>query len=75
MLNTLEQLFGELDEMHARLRGEMHHHKCPEPNCGHIWSHRAADFDSSEEHQNGHTCPVCKKGQQTWKCDANGNMH
>lgn len=73
MLNTLEQLFGELDEMRAQMRGELHYHKCPK--CAHVWSHRAIDLKTEQQHEEGHTCPVCKKGRQSWKCDANGNMH
>jgi hypothetical protein len=57
-----------------------HHHKCPAPGCGAIWSHRASDFHSQDEHNAGHTCPTCGMSkfsfdvrQSTYaKCDATG---
>jgi hypothetical protein len=48
-----------------------HQHECGladegirEPGCGHVWTHKASDFDDLDEdaHTKGHTCPNCGKG-------------
>lgn len=52
-------------------RTKKHYHKCPADNCGHIWGHRMTDFNSSQEHLEGHLCPKCK-AEQVWKCTKDG---
>src|ERR1700685_2129170 len=49
----------------AEPRG-MHSHKCPDPNCAHIWSHDSRDIHSAEEGQWAHTC--CKCGREQYFC-------
>jgi hypothetical protein len=64
-------VFDAIDEYMTTRRSALHHHQCPA--CGEIWSHRASDFDSQEDHTKGHTCPKgCARSY--WKCDERGRL-
>lgn len=53
-LAFLEWMGEEID----KANNEVHRHKCPD--CGHIWSHRAADFDDDcKANTKAHTCGQC----------------
>lgn len=62
-------LIGRVKKLMEKAK-EVHHHKCPDIRCGHIWSHRMADLDDFES---GHTCPKCGVGKVTKKCQPNGS--
>lgn len=51
-----------------------HFHQCPRPSCKHIWQHTKPrdGFNSSAHFDHSHTCPKCRLGRETEKCDANG---
>lgn len=42
----------------------LHKHLCPK--CAIVWEHDPNDFDSSEEFELSHKCPVCN-ARETWK--------
>lgn len=44
---------------------KFHRHKCPDPECGHVWRHKSetiggVSFGTCE----AHTCPKCRKRKQ-----------
>ena len=38
-----------------------HKHKCPSPNCKHVWEHSDSKWGDEEAHQ----CPLCRTEQWT----------
>ena len=66
--------FFEYIEAMDRMRETYHNHKCPDNNCGRMWTHREADLKTQEEHNRAHQCPECG-AKQYWKFKDNGDPY